>query len=123
MIKLSQLNTDEFLDKTCELVPYLVEIAQDEELISIVTEKVARPEGASNDEMRKMVMEIGTKKVNKAIPLVLKKHRNAVYGVLATMTNKSVEEVSKQNAFKTLKDVKELINDEDLKALFLELTA
>lgn len=116
MIKLSELSTDEMLDKICDLTPHLSEIVTDKELTGLISKKAKQ--GASEAEVSTMAVE----KITKAIPLLLKKHRDALLTILAIASERTLEEVKKQNIAVTIKELKELINDKELVDLFLSLT-
>ena len=109
-MKISELSTDKALDIVCEITPFVDEIATDEELISTLKEKVKLPEGATRADM----LKIGADKINKIVPIVLKKKRAAVYGILAALNESSIEKISKQSIISTAKQIKEAVGDKDL---------
>ena len=109
-MKISELSTDKALDIICEITPFVDEIATDEELISTIKEKVKLPEGATRADM----LKIGADKINKIIPIILKKKRSAVYGILAALNESSIEKISKQSMISTAKQIKEAVGDKEL---------
>ena len=109
-MKISELSTDKALDVICEITPFVDEIATDEELISTLKEKVKLPEGATRADM----LRIGAEKVNKIVPILLKKKRKAVYGILAALNETSIEKISKQSMISTAKQIKEAVGDKEL---------
>ena len=109
-MKISELSTDKALDVICEITPFVDEIATDEELISTLKEKVKLPEGATRADM----LKIGADKINKIVPIVLKKKRSAVYGILAALNESSIEKISKQSMISTAKQIKEAVGDKEL---------
>ena len=109
-MKISELSTDKALDVICEITPFVDEIATDEELISTIKEKVKLPEGATRADM----LKIGTDKINKIVPIILKKKRAAVYGILAALNESSIEKISKQSMISTAKQIKEAVGDKEL---------
>lgn len=109
-MKISELSTDKALDVICEITPFVDEIATDEELISTLKEKVKLPEGATRADM----LKIGADKVNKIVPIILKKKRSAVYGILAALNETSIEKISKQSMISTAKQIKEAVGDKEL---------
>lgn len=109
-MKISELSTDKALDVICEITPFVDEIATDEELISTLKEKVKLPEGATRADM----LKIGADKVNKIVPIILKKKRSAVYGILAALNGTSIEKISKQSMISTAKQIKEAVGDKEL---------
>ena len=109
-MKISELSTDKALDVICEITPFVDEIATDEELISTIKEKVKLPEGATRADM----LKIGADKINKIVPIILKKKRAAVYGILAALNETSAEKISKQSMISTAKQIKEAVGDKEL---------
>ena len=109
-MKISELSTDKALDVICEITPFVDEIATDEELISTLKEKVKLPEGATRADM----LKIGADKINKIVPIILKKKRAAVYGILAALNETSAEKISKQSMISTAKQIKEAVGDKEL---------
>lgn len=109
-MKISELSTDKALDVICEITPFVDEIATDEELISTLKEKVKLPEGATRADM----LRIGADKINKIVPIILKKKRSAVYGILAALNESSIEKISKQSMISTAKQIKEAVGDKEL---------
>ena len=113
-MKISEFSTDKALDIICEITPFVDEIATDEELISTLKEKVKLPEGATRADM----LKIGADKINKIVPIVLKKRRSAVYGILAALNESSIEKISKQSMISTAKQIKEAVGDKELIGFF-----
>lgn len=109
-MKISELSTDKALDVICEITPFVDEIATDEELISTLKEKVKLPEGATRADM----LKIGADKINKIVPILLKKKRSAIYGILAALNETSIEKISKQSVISTAKQIKEAVGDKEL---------
>ena len=109
-MKISELSTDKALDVICEITPFVDEIATDEELISTLKEKVKLPEGATRADM----LKIGADKINKIVPIILKKKRAAVYGILAALNESSIEKISKQSMISTARQIKEAVGDKEL---------
>ena len=109
-MKISELSTDKGLDIICEITPFVDEIATDEELISTLKEKIKLPEGATRADM----LKIGADKINKIVPILLKKKRSAIYGILAALNETSAEKISKQSMISTAKQIKEAVGDKEL---------
>ena len=109
-MKISEISTDKALDIICEITPFVDEIATDEELISTIKEKVKLPEGATRADM----LKIGADKINKIVPIILKKKRSTVYGILAALNETSIEKISKQSVISTAKQIKEAVGDKEL---------
>ena len=56
----------------------------------------------------------GVSNFTKLIPILLKKHKENIYNVLAIVNDKTVEEIRKQNPVQTIKQLKELWSDKEL---------
>ena len=109
-MKISEFSTDKALDVICEITPFVDEIATDEELISTLKEKIKLPEGATRADM----LRIGAEKVNKIVPILLKKKRAAVYGILAAVNETTADKIGKQSMITTAKQIKEAVGDKEL---------
>ncbi len=109
-MKLSQLTTDETLDVLCEITPYINNIVIDQELTTELRRKVD-PE---NLKTRTGVMLEGAKKLNVLIPVVLKKRRDDVYGILSALNKKEPEEIAKQSFIATVNQIREVLEDKEL---------
>ena len=117
MIKLSKLNTDQMLDKICELTPFLSSIVTDKKLIETFSEKVKSTEGEEK------VNQFVATKIVKLVPLLFKDHKEDFLSILAIMKESTLEEVKNQPFTTTIKEVKELVTDKDLIDIFLSLQA
>lgn len=109
-MKISEFSTDKALDVLCELVPYIDNILVDEELVAEIKRKVKLPEGASRSEF----LNIGLEKVNKIVPILLKKRRADIYGILCVLNETPIEEIGKQNVLVTMTQLREVLKDRDL---------
>ena len=114
MRKISELTTDIAADVICEIVPYIEEIITDEELMAEVKSKLNLSEGANKLEFYYALVG----KVARIAPILLKKKRNAVYGILAAFNEVSPEAMGKQNFIITLRQITELVRDRQVVELF-----
>ncbi len=113
-MKLSQLTTDETLDVLCEITPYINNIVIDQELTTELRRKVD-PE---NLKTRADAMLEGAKKLNVLVPIVLKKRRKDVYGILSVLNKKAPEEIAKQSFITTVNQIREVLEDKELISFF-----
>lgn len=113
MRKLSELSTDECADVLCELVPYIVNIVSDKEIMDAVGKAVDKKTITQVG-----VMLLGAQKITTVIPLLLKTHRPDIYSILSIVGEKSIEEVASQNVMATMWQMKELLNDKELVSFF-----
>jgi hypothetical protein len=114
MKKISELTTDNAVDVMCEIIPYVEEIITDEELMCELRKKLNLSEGANKMEFYYAL--IG--KISRIAPILLKKRKNAIYGILAAFNEVSVESMGKQNFIITLRQITELVKDKQVVELF-----
>lgn len=112
-MKLSQLSTDRALDVLCEITPYISNIAADQNLMETIGKSI-KGEGLTTAG----VMLLGAEKVTKLVPILLKSHRDDVYGVLAAINGVSLEEIAKQNIIATSRQIVEVVRDRELLDFF-----
>lgn len=113
-MKLSQMTTDRATDVLCEITPYVANIVGDEELLAELRNAVDPKEAATQAEL----MAKGIEKVTKLVPIVLKKRKADVFGILSALNEKTPEEISKQNIIATMAQVREVIKDKELMDFF-----
>ena len=109
-MKLSQLTTDRAADVLCELTPYIANIVSDEDLLTELKKAV----DAKDIQNKAQYLAIGAEKITKILPILLKKRKNDVFGILAVMNEKTVDEIAKQNILVTLKQAKTAFKDREL---------
>lgn len=109
-MKLSELNTSRAADILCEAGAYALNILTDEELAAELKSKIDNPGELSRLEL----YTFGVQKVSALLPIVLKKHRDDVFGVLAAVNGCAVEYIASQNIMATMQMVKELVSDKDM---------
>lgn len=115
-MKISQLTTDAALDALCEITQYVTNIVADEKLLATIRETVKPKEG---EEMtRAAVLMAGADKLTRIVPMVLKDHREDVYGILSVVNGKSVEEIARQNVIKTSMQIRDICKDRELLEFF-----
>lgn len=112
-MKLSEMNNDECIKKVVEITPYLGEIMQDEELVKIYYDRIDI-KGMSEKEGKIKGVVKGISNFTKLIPILLTKHKENIYHVLAIVNDKKFEEIGKQNPVETIKQLKELWSDKEL---------
>ena len=113
-MKLSELTTESAADVLCEITPHLANIATDEELLEELRRTIDKKGAASKAEL----LALGIEKVTKLAPLVLKKRRNDVFGILAALNGKDIGDIAKQNFLVTMRQLREIVKDKDLMNFF-----
>lgn len=115
------MNTDKVLDKICELTPYIEEIVKDKEISKILADK-AKVNSNDKDEILEQGFNKGLENILKFVPILLKTHRESVYGIISVMNEKDIEEIKNQSILETIKQFNELLRDKELVAVFTSFT-
>lgn len=113
-MRISSLTTDEALDVLCELTPYISNIVGDDDLLAELKIKVEDGKTLSKAELTAH----GIAKINALVPIMLKKRKQDVYGILATLNGKTTEEIAKQNFIVTGNQIREIVKDKELLDFF-----
>lgn len=110
-MKLSSLTTDEVTDVLCEITPHIASITSDKDLLNILGDTV---KGGSVAE----IVTIGIKKISSIAPILLKTHKNDVFEILSVLNKTTVDVIRKQNIMKTMRQIKEVVQDKELVDFF-----
>ncbi len=113
-MKLSEFSTDRAADVLCEISVYALNIISDEELRGSLKR-------LADNEKPQTVGEkyaVGVQKIGQWIPLLLKKHRDDVFAILATVNDVTVDAIREQNVLVTMRQIRELAEDKDLTDFF-----
>lgn len=113
-MKLSEMTTDRAMDVLCEITPFIANITADEELLEELRNAIDPKAVKTKAEL----MVKGVEKVTKLAPIVLKKRKADVFGILAALNEKTAEEIGKQNIIATMAQVREVVKDKDLMDFF-----
>ena len=117
-MKLSELSTERATDVLCEIAPYAMAIMTDEELMAEL--KAAVDFKDANTMAEKMALTVG--KLSKILPILLKKRRTELFGILGALNEKSVEGIAKQNIIVTIKQIRDIPKDKELLDFFKSCT-
>lgn len=109
-MKLSELDTSRAADVLCEAGAYALNILTDEELAAELKSKIDSPDELSRLEL----YTFGVQKISTLLPIILKKHRDDVFGILATVNGCAADDIARQNIMVTMQMVKELASDKDM---------
>lgn len=113
-MKLSEMTTDRAMDVLCEITPCIANITADEELLAELRNAIDPKAVKTKAEL----MVKGVEKITKLVPIVLKKRKADVFGILAALNEKTAEEIGKQNIIATMAQVREVVKDKDLMDFF-----
>ena len=113
-MRLSEISTDRAADVLCEVSVYLANIATDEELSEELKHKIDNIDTKTRAE----IFALGVEKVTVLMPIILKKHKNDVFGVLAALNNTTIDTIANQNIMITMAQVKEAVQDRELVDFF-----
>lgn len=108
-MKLSEMTTDRATDVLCEITPYIANIVSDDELLSELRNAIDKKDVATRAEL----LARGAEKISKLIPIVLKKRKADVFGILAALNEKTETEIGKQNILVTMAQIREIAKDKE----------
>ena len=117
-MKLSELSTEKSADLLCEITPYSIAIMTDEELMAEL--KAAIDFKDANTMAEKIALIVG--KLSKILPILLKKRREELFGILGALNEKPAEAIAKQNIIITMKQVRDICKDKELLDFFKSCT-
>ena len=106
------------MDVLCEIAPYAMNIMTDYELLNELKGAVDFSGAATMAE--KLALTIG--KISKILPIVLKKRKDDLFGILGALNEKSVDEIAKQNVVVTMKQIRDISKDRELLDFFKSCT-
>ena len=109
-MRLSEMGTEQVSDLLCEITPYISGIVSDEELLEELRRVITREQAANRAE----ILAIGAQKLTKIVPIILKKRKGDLFGILGALNNKTPEEIAKQNFIVTLAQIRDVIKDKEL---------
>lgn len=110
-MKISELTTERAADVLCEVSIYALNILSDKELLASLRMQL---EGTDGDRTKAELIAIASEKIAELIPLLLKKHKDDVFGIVAAVNGLTLEQVRKQKIIVTANAVKEMAQDKDL---------
>lgn len=110
-MKISELTTERAADVLCEVSIYALNILSDKELLASLRMQL---EGTDGDRTKAEMIAIASEKVAELVPLLLKKHKDDVFGIVAAVNGLTLEQVRQQKIIKTMNAIKEMAQDKDL---------
>lgn len=113
-MKISELTTDRAADVLCEASIYISNICGDKELMG----EISKDLNLKGDESTLEHLMILADKVSVLSPLVFKRHKSDIFGVVAVFNGMTAADVGKQNIMVTIAQVKDLFDDKEFKDFF-----
>lgn len=111
-MRLSEITTDRAAEVLCELTPLIDSIITDEELMKALSAAIGAEDAASMSVGQKLLLV--SAKVGKIVPILMKKRRAEMFGILGVLNEKTPEQIAQQNFLVTMKQVKDLTSDREL---------
>ena len=115
-MKISEFTTDKALDIFVEITPYVAGIVTCKALQTALSDLANTPAKSLKSSFQQMVF--GADVFSRLVPILLSERRSDVYGILAALNEKSVDEIAKQSLFKTVGMIREIFSDKDLLNFF-----
>lgn len=110
---LKDLTTTQAADVLVQIAPFIDNITQDEELLQKIGKAIKR------DGMTKIGLQMeAMHRVFSSVPVLFGTHRNDIFGIIAAVKFKTVDEVANQSIVDTKKDIEEILKDEDFISFF-----
>lgn len=113
-MRISELSTDKAADVLCEVSTYALNIVTDDELRDSLKAQIDAEKPQTVGER----YAIGAQRISQWIPILLKKHRDDVFGILAAINGTTIAAIKKQNIIKTMLQVRAAVKDKDLMDFF-----
>lgn len=110
-MKISELTTERAADVLCEVSIYALNILSDKELLASLRMQL---KGTDGDSTKAELIAVASEKIAELVPLLLKKHKDDVFGIVAAVNGLTLEQVRQQKIIKTMNAVKEMAQDKDL---------
>lgn len=110
-MKISELTTERAADVLCEVSIYALNILSDKELLASLRMQL---EGTDGDSTKAELIAVASEKIAELVPLLLKKHKDDVFGIVAAVNGLTLEQVRQQKVIKTMTAIKEMAQDKDL---------
>lgn len=109
-MKLSELNTIDATKALSKITPCIANITSDQELLTELKKTIDLSQ--IENKAQYLITEIN--KITAIIPILLEKRRNDIFGIIAAINNKSIDDLEQQNILITMREIKDLIQDKEL---------
>lgn len=113
---LKDLTTAQVADVLVQIAPLIDNITQDEDLMQRIGKSIKR------DGMTKIGLQMeAMHRVFSSVPVLLGSHRDDIFGIIAAVKFKTVDEVANQSIVDTKNDIEEILKDKDFIDFFGQL--
>ena len=100
-MKLNQMNGDQLANALCEMAEPVERITQDEEVVEAFRKM------AEDQKNKAIMIRMVGGAYARLVPLLLKKHKEDTFTILALMSGKNYDEIANENAFQLMRDIRE----------------
>lgn len=111
-MRISELSTDRAADVLCEISVFILNIVEDVDVMDTLKAQTDKAETLAGK------YALGAQKIGQWVPLLLKKHKADVFGILAALNESTVEKIGAQNIIKTMAQIREAVQDKELVDFF-----
>lgn len=115
-MKLLDMTTEQSAEVLCTIAPLAENIISDKKLEKIIQKEIKKDD-ITRIEAAFEVMN----RICSSIPTLLDTHKSDVFGIIAAVNQKSIEEIASQPLRDTITQIKEVFSDEELKVFFTSL--
>ena len=112
-MKLSDLTTDRALDVLCEITPFVSNITGDKALMDTLKSQLEGEKHSAAEVYAHLA-----NKLSSSVLLILKDHREDVFGLLAVLQETTPEAIASQNIVVTLSQIRDVVHDKEFVAFF-----
>lgn len=102
------MRTDDAIDKLCDIAPIIADISEKAQKDQEFKDFLANYNKSRDNRMF----------VLRVLPVLVKNYKEDMYGILSIWTEKPIEEIKKQSIGVTIKELKAIFEDEDIRAFF-----
>lgn len=102
------MRTDDAIDKLCDIAPIIADIGEKAKNDQEFKEFMAGYNKAKDNRMFML----------RVLPVLVKNYKEDMYSILSIWTEKPIDEIKEQSLGVTIKEMKAIFEDEDIRAFF-----
>lgn len=111
-MKISQLSTDQALDRLCQITPYITSLLGDKALMDELGKTLEKDRSLAE------LYTFSAGKIAALTTIILQNHKQDLYAILAVLYDSSPEAIENQSILNTLAMVRDAVRDKDLLDFF-----